>query len=208
MMARFLAFLLAAAMMTAPSLAQVSRRQPTTQGPSALEEHAARMEHDAVADIKAGQTGTGWFVDIDVVYPADTAEYQAVGKYALMVFSLFSNDRTELPLANVRVNGISLQCLDFIPRDVPPDSASAKAFGEFRTDTLCVVPVDVARKGTDFKLDFTKNHKDVEVATSPFEEPDFVKADSDPRSPPRPDPAVLQQFIDREYPGFGFQVRP
>jgi hypothetical protein len=206
-MAKLLAFLFAALMVTSPSFAQISRKQPTTTGPSALLSHAARMEHDAVEDIKAGHSGTGWFVDIDIVYPTDTAEYEAVGKYALMVFSLFSDDRDELPLAQVKVGGVRLECLDFVPRGVPADSASAKAFGKFRADTLCIVPAVLARNGKGIKLDFTKNHKDVEIGNSPFEEPDFVKADSDPRSPPKPNPAVLQRFIDREYPGFGFQLR-
>jgi hypothetical protein len=208
MTVRVVAFLLAALLMTPPSFAQVSRQQPTTQGPSALESHAARMEHDATEDIKAGQLGTGWFVDIDVVYPTDTAEYEAVGKYALMVFALFSDNRTELPLARVLVGGIQLQCLNFIPRDVPQHSASAKAFGKFRADTLCVVPVDVTRKSKDVKIDFTKGHRDIEVSANPFQEPDFVKADSDPQSTPGPNPVVLQQFIDREYPGFGFRIAP
>lgn len=206
MTARFLAFSLATLLAVSPSFAQETRVRSTTAGPSALEAHAARMERDAAENLKAGYPGVGWFVDIDSVYPADTAEYEAVRKSFLMVFSLFSNDRAELPLARVTVGGVQLECPDSMPRDVPLDSATARGFGKFRADTLCIVPVDVARKSKNIKLDFTKSHKNIEIPAYPFEEPDFVKADSDPRPSVTPNLTALQRFIDREYPCFGFRV--
>lgn len=208
MMWKALVFVLAGLAASSPTFAQGQRKQPTTFGPSALESHAARMENDAANDLKTGQASTGSFVDLDIVYPHDKAEYEALGKYALMVFALFSDNQSELPLARADVGGVRLQCLDSISRKVPPKSATAKAFGRFRADTLCLVPVGTARKSGKVKIDFAKNHDNLEVYSTPFEEPPFVKADSNPRSTPRPDPAVLRQFIAREYPGFGFRVRP
>jgi hypothetical protein len=199
---------LAGLVIASSALAQEMRKQPNTPGPSALESHAERMEHDAIQDIQSGNLGTGWFIDLDIVFPTDKEEYEAVGKYALMVFALFSDDRTDLPLAHAYVGGLPLKCLKSVPRDVPSASAMAKAFGKFRADTLCVLPMDVERRSSRITIDFGKIHQDLEVSSYPFEEPDFVKADIDPVSAPMPDPMVLEKFVSREYPGFGFQVRP
>jgi hypothetical protein len=200
-------FLLTALLFSSSSFAQVQRRQPNTSGPSALESHTARLEHDAAEDLKAGQPSTGYFVDLDMVFPTDRAEYEAVGKYALLVFALFSDDRGALPLTRVFVGSASLKCLEPISRDVPPASDTAKTFGKFRADTLCVLPIDAERENNKITIDFAKTYKGIEVSY-PSEEPDFVKADINPRSSSVPDPVALEQFITREYPGFGFRVRP
>jgi hypothetical protein len=207
-MARASAVLLAGVLVTSTALAQEQRRQPNTHGPSALETHAARIEHDAVEDLKTGPAGFPWFVDLDVVFPTDGAEYQALGKYAILVFALFSNDQTELPLARAYVGDVPLKCLGPVSRGVPPESATAKAYGKFRADTLCVLPIGVKRKGSDIKVDFAKNRKGLAISSSLFEEPDFIKADIDPQSLSEADPITLEKIIAREYPGFGFRVRP
>src|SRR5256885_16906231 len=103
MMARGVIFFLVGLVIVSPALAQGQRKQPNTTVPSALESHAARMEHDALQDINAGNLATGWFVDLDMVFPADKEEYETVGKYALLVFALFSDDQTGLTLAHAYV---------------------------------------------------------------------------------------------------------
>jgi hypothetical protein len=200
-------FLLAGGLVPSSSFAQ-QRMQPVTTVPSALESHAARIEHDAVEDLKAGQPSTGTFVDLDAVFPTDKAEYEALGKYALLVFALFSDEQEKLPLAHAYSGDVPLRCLKSIARDVLPASATAKAFGKFRADTLCVLPMDLKRKSSRITIDFTKGYMGLEVSSYVLEEPDFVKTDADPRSSPEPDTATLENFIAREYPGFGFQVRP
>ena len=209
MTARAIACFVASLIIGFPAFAQ-QRRQPDTKGPSALDSHAARLEHDAAEDLKAGKLATGRFVDLDIVFPGDKGEYEAVGKRALMVFALFSNDQTELPLARAYVGGVVLKCTEAVPRDVPPDSATAKSFGKYRADTLCLLPMDVERKSSRVTIDFTRNKQGLEVSSYSLSqaEPDFVKADIDPGPGPAPDPAALREFVEREYPGFGFQVQP
>ncbi len=209
MTARVSFFLVASFLIASSSLAREQRQLPKTVGPSALNSHAARIEHEAVEDLKADRAGSPWSVDLDMVFPIDKAEYEALGKYVILVFALFSNDQTELPLSGAYVGGTPLKCLRPVPRDVPPASATAKAFGKFRSDTLCVLPMDLERAANSVKIDFAKNHKGLDVSyhfiTS--EEPDFVKADIDPQPLPMPDPVILEKIIAREYPGFGFRVR-
>ena len=205
---RALVLLALAVLAISPSFAQEPRRQPNTVGPSALESHAARMEHGAMADLKAGQPATGFFVDLDIVFPTDRNEYEAVGKRVLLVFALFSDDQAELPLAGAYNGGLPLECLKSVSRHVPPESATAKAFGKFRADTLCLLPIDVKRKSNRITIDFAKSHRGLEVSSYYLEEPDFVSADVNPASSPMPDPVALGAFINREYPGFGFQVIP
>lgn len=205
---RALVLLVFAVSVISPSFAQEPRRQPNTVGPSALESHAARMEQDAMADLKAGQPATGFFVDLDIVFPTDRQEYEAVGKRILLVFALFSDDQSALPLARAYNGGVPLECLKSVPRDVPSESATAKALGRFRADTLCLLPIDVKRKSNRITIDFAKTHKGLEISSFNLEEPDFVSADVNPASPRMPDPVALSGFINREYPGFGFQVAP
>jgi len=200
-------FCLAGLLVASPALAQ-QRQQPDTMGPSALDSHAARLEHDAVEDLKAGKLANGHFVDLDIVFPGDRQEYEAVGKNFLLVFALFSNDQADLPLARAKAGDVPLKCLKSVSRDVPPDSATAKSFGKYRADTLCLMPVDLERKGSHIVIDFTKNLEGLEVAAFVLNEPDFVKADANPQSASAPDSVALQKFVDREYPGFGFQVQP
>lgn len=207
-MARAAVFLFAGFLVASSAFAQVPRRQPNTTGPSALESHAARLEHDAVQDLKDGKPSSGWFVDLDLVFSGDKEEYEAVGKYGLMVFALFSSDQTQLPLAHAYVGGVELKCLPSVSRDVPSDSATAKAFGKFRADTLCLLPLDLEHKSNRISIDFAKSPKGLEVSSFALEEPDFMKADTDLKSNPTPDPVMLQNFVNREYPGFGFQVQP
>jgi hypothetical protein len=55
-------------------------------------------------------------------------------------------------------------------------------------------------------VDFAKNRKASEVTSYPIGESAMIKADTDPRSPATPDSVVLTKIINREFPGFGFQV--
>lgn len=207
MRTRFFAVLLTGVFLGLPASAQ-QRMQPSTLGPSALADHAARIEHDAVEDLKVNPArGTG-FVDLDAVEPADKAEYLALGRYIILVLATFSEDKTELPLARVYSGGAQLKCLAPVWRDVAAGSATATAYGKFRSDSLCVLPANLARKGGGITVDYTKNQKRLEVTDYPFGEMDLVKADSDLRPSSAPDPAVLKKIIAREYPGFGFEVLP
>jgi hypothetical protein len=193
-------------MLASPALAQATRQQPTTYEPSSLLAHAARIERDATQDLKANPQGFGWFVDLDMYISNDKAEYEALAKYVLLVFSAFSNDPAELPLAKMSAGGVALKCSQGRRYDLPADSATAKAYGNFRADSLCVLPMPVERKTNALTVDFAKSRTGLQISPVPFEEPDFVKADSDPISLPSPDPLILQKILTREYPGFGFGV--
>ena len=204
MKASISALLLAGLLLSLPAAAQ--RRQPDTPGPSALADHAARIEHDAAQDLKSDPAGYGWFVDLDLVFPKDRAEYEALGKFAIIVLASFSNDKAELPLSAVYAAGAPLTCLSPVWRDVPPGSATAKAYGTFRSDTLCALPIEAMRKSNSIKVDFAKNRNGLEVSGMAIKEPGFIEADPDPRPSPSPDPLVLEKMIEREYPGFGFRL--
>jgi hypothetical protein len=207
MTARVAAFLFAGALIALPASAQPTQ-QPTTYGPSALADHATRIEHHAAEDLKTDPGGFGWSVDLDLYISKNKAEFEALGKYIILVFATFSNDRGELPLARVYSGGAPIKCLAPVWRDVPPQSATAKAYGKFRSDSLCVLPIDLARQNNIIAVDFARNRKSLVVSSYPVGDLDFVKTDQNPRPLPSPDPMVLKRIIAREYPGFGFQVRP
>jgi hypothetical protein len=202
---RIIILLFASTLAAFPASAQ-QRQQPTTYGPNMLSNYAARIEQGAVEDLKADPRSSGWLVDLDVFIPDDRPEFEALGKYTLLVFATFSDNRAELPLAKVYSGGVPLQCLAPVWRDVPPKSASAKAYGKFRSDSLCLLPIDLALKSNSITVDFAKNRKASEVTSYPIGESAMIKADTDPRSPATPDSVVLTKIINREFPGFGFQV--
>jgi len=189
-----------------PAQAQTMRQQPTTYGPMSLLAHAARIESDAARDLKTNPEGFGWFLDLDMVFPDNKAEYEALGKYLLLDFSAFSNDAAELPLANVYVGGVALKCSQGRRYDLPSDSATAKAYGKFRMDSLCTLPMPLERMSNVITVDFAKNREGLKMSPVPYDEPAFVKADRDPISSPSPDPVVLEKIVEREYPGFGFGI--
>ena len=142
MTARCFAFLLAGAILAPSAMAQ-SVKKPTTYGASALDASNARLEQDAIDELKSNPGGNAWFVDLDMVFPNTREEYEALGKYVILEFNIFSNDQSELPLSKVYVGGVALNCPAVVPRDVPSASATAKAFGKFRMDSLCVLPMEV-----------------------------------------------------------------
>lgn len=189
-----------------PAFAQLLQQHPSSYGPSALEDHAARIESYAVEYLKTNSKGPH-SVDIDVYASRDKKEFEALGKYIVLVFASFADNKAELPLSKVYSGRSPIKCLPSVWRNVPSKSATAKANGSFRSDTLCLLPIDMARRSDDIFVDFAKNYRAVKVVSYAFRDIDLLKSDRSSHSFPVPNPDVLKKIIDREYPGFGFRVQ-
>jgi hypothetical protein len=145
------------------------------------------------------------YIEFDIAYPADAAEYAAVGKYAVLLLAACSHDASELPLARVYVRDRALKRIGSAVRAVPAGSQAHKVLGENRVDSFYLVPVDLLRGKDALLADFAKNRTGFVVSSDFDLPPDFILKDAAPKVSSRPSLVAIRTMIDREYPGFGIE---
>ena len=145
----------------------------------------------------------------DVAYPASDAELTDTAGNGVLLLTLLSQDREELPPARlfVSVAGESheLRLITATPIRLVEDAGVSKVLGRHRWDGLYVFPVGFARDGAVLTVDFAKNrtgfvagefsdsHYEVLLYRTP--RPNVAPSDASP-------PDAVMALVAREFPGF------
>jgi hypothetical protein len=145
---------------------------------------------------------------IDFCWPSSAEEYQAIGKYVLVLVSVVTQDAAELPLRRVyvTVNGeqTELAKLSSQRRDVKKGSTTHPILGPFREDGFYVAPAGLMMRDGYLQADFAIRRNSFNLYKLPGTPPDFVKADKEsiPARDATPNMPALKALLTREYQGF------
>lgn len=144
----------------------------------------------------------------DIAFPKDSTEFHRLNGYGLLVVTAISQDRSEIPLRRVYVQGEHgqevLQRLSSISSAVdPPDGAVAQIFGPFRVDAMYLFPVHCRFKDSKLLTDFAQNRMGLHLATFPERIPPALKALPKEKPTSIPPLKEIRQFAHREYPDLG-----
>ena len=188
--------------------AQTLTRRPVSQGAVTPADMTERLEKAAMRTKEQAPKGAARGSSIDFCWPASAEEYQAIGKYVLVLVSVVTQDAAELPLRRVyvTVNGeqTELAKLSSQRRDVKKGSTTHPILGPYREDGFYVAPAGLMMRDGYLQADFAIRRSNFNLYKLPGTPPDFVKADNDPM-PARdatPNMPTLKALLTREYQGF------
>lgn len=188
--------------------AQTLTKRPVSQGAVTPADMTQRLEKAALRTKEQAPKGAARGSSIDFCWPSSAAEYQAIGKYVLVLVSVVTQDAAELPLRRVYVTvdgeQTELTRLSSQRRDVGKGSTTFSILGPFREDGFYVAPAGLMMRDGYLQADFAIRRNNFNLYKLPGTPPDFVKADSDPMpaKDAAPNMAALKALLAREYQGF------
>lgn len=146
-------------------------------------------------------------VSSDIALPADSEEYEALGKNAVLLLTAHSAQASELPLrsAYVAVGDIRvpLQRITALPVESVTVSRSGRPETYARQVAFYLVPIYLLTRDAHLKVDFAGRRDGFGVtrfsASALDEAPTFVRAD-DYGYPSEPDLTAARALIVREFP--------
>jgi len=188
--------------------AQTLTKRPVSQGAVTPADMTERLEKAAVRTKEQAPKGAARGSSIDFCWPSSVEEYQAIGKYVLVLVSVATQDAAELPLRRVyvTVNGeqTELVRLSSHRRDVKKGSTTFSILGPFREDGSYFAPAGLMMSDGYLQADFAIRRNNFNLYKLPGTAPDFIKADNNPM-PARdatPNMSALKALLTREYQGF------
>ena len=201
--------LVALALLASASVeAQTLTQRTVSQGAVTPADMTERLEKAALRTKEQAPKGAARGSSVDFCWPSSAAEYQAIGKYVLVLVSVATQDAAELPLRRVYVTvdgeQTELVRLSSQRRDVKKGSTTFSILGPFREDGFYVAPAGLMMRNGYLQADFATRRNNFNLYKLSGTPPDFVKADSDPM-PARdatPKMPALKALLAREYQGF------
>jgi hypothetical protein len=193
---------------SATAEAQTLTKRPVSQGAVTPADMTERLEKAALRTKEQAPKGAARGSSIDFCWPSSAAEYQAIGKYVLVLVSVVTQDAAELPLRRVyvTVNGeqTELVKLSSQHRDVGKGSTTFSILGPYREDGFYVAPAGLMMRDGFLQADFAIRRNNFNLYKLPGTPPDFIKADDNPMPPKdaAPDMPALKALLTREYKGF------
>lgn len=206
-MRTLLSWMLAAFLVTAAN-AQTLTKRPTSQEPVTAAEMTERLEKSAVRTAKSAPKGAARGASVDFTWPADADEYRTLAKHVLVLVSVVTQDKAELPLRRVyvTVNGreTELTRLSSQLSDVGKGSVTFTVLGPFREDGFYLAPAGVMMADGYLQADFAVRRNGFNLYKLPGEAPAFIKADNNPMpaKDAKPETPALRALLQREYKGF------
>jgi hypothetical protein len=145
----------------------------------------------------------------NIAYPADAKEYAALHGFGVMLVSVFSQDKDEIPPKRLfaRVGGTEVT-LHLFTSVFVKDSGSdmvRRVLGPHRWDGLYYYPVYLTLKAEELVMDFAKNRADfvmVRFSDQDRKVLDLLKIPIPPPKGNKPPKEALIKLVAREYPGF------
>jgi len=185
----------AAALAIAAMLAAV-----TCAGPAAATPKKPARDVDAVLRQLGASTIRG--IDSDICLPATAAEYEALGKNAVVMVTASSAIATELPVRSVyalhKGVRIPLRRIALLP-------PSVDAEGRVTQISFHILPIQLMKRDTQLLADFTGERKAFGFHSFTAAKgldagaPAFARLD-EYDDPSEPDDAALRDLLKREYP--------
>jgi len=145
----------------------------------------------------------------DFAYPADEKEYAALDGFGVMLVSVFSQDRDEIPpkriFARVGDSEITLHLFTSVFVKESGSDMVKKVLGPNRWDGLYYYPVYLTLQAKELVMDFAKNRTGfvmAQLADKDRAALDFLKTPILPPKGDKPPKEAITKLVAREYPGF------
>jgi hypothetical protein len=145
----------------------------------------------------------------DIAYPADEKEYKALDGFGVMLVSVFSQDKDELPpkriFARVGDSEITLRLFTSVFVKESGSDMVQRVLGPNRWDGLYYYPVYLTLQATELVMDFAKTRTGFVIARFSDQDRKVLDSLNIPIPPPKknkPPKAALIKLVAREYPGF------
>jgi hypothetical protein len=145
----------------------------------------------------------------DIAFPASSSELTDTGGYGVLLITVLSQDRSELPPKRIYVSlGGKQQVLELISATQSPQKPSPnieRVLGANRWDALYRFPVYLMQDGATLSMDFAKNRDAFDLGT--FSTQEREELGYGPLGENAPSNTSLQsdaltKMVEREYPGF------
>jgi hypothetical protein len=191
--------------------AQMTSHGPATQGAVSPQSIDQRLEKRAAELKQMAPQGADRYVLFDLAFPADPAEYRAVGGSALILITAVSKRADELPLRRVytRAAGKDVDCRKLGSRrsELPAGSLARAVVGRYREDAFWFAPIGALLSESLLMCDFARNRTGFIVNRAALDPPDFIRVDRPADAAAKPEDAAVRAFVEREFPGFGILAR-
>lgn len=206
-MKRFLVCLLAL-LVVQPACAQTLTKRPVSQDPVSQADMTARLEKSAIQTAKSAPKGAARGSSVDFCWASSPEEYRALAKHVLVLVSVVTQDKAELPLRRVyvTVDGKETELVRLSSQlgDVRKELKTFSVLGPYREDGFYLAPAGLMMADGYLQADFTVRRNGFNLYKLPGTPPDFIKADSNPMPAPdaRAGTPALKALLQREYRGF------
>jgi hypothetical protein len=140
----------------------------------------------------------------------EAGEFEALGRYAVMLLTVLSQKSEELPVKRVyiRADGkeVPVQPLSSWRSEVDATLLSAKIFGRFREDGFYLLPMGSLLRDGQVLIDLAANRTGWTMMALPSNGAKASRAatfaNTDPAPNAKPDLKALQAFVRKKFPGF------
>lgn len=203
--------LILAALISSRSAAQPSHvevHEAFQKGPVANAAIDERLEATAVQFASRGDIPR--VALFDMAFPADSAEYERMHGYALVVITAVARDSAELPLGRAYVAGAARpETLTVVARILSrvSDAAIGGAFGTYREDVVLLMPMRARVPGAALLVDFAAHRSAFRITVFDDDLPplleSFQQLSAPAGVPPR---AEVDTLLEREYPDLAAAV--
>lgn len=192
----------------AAPFAHDDQREPDGIGPTTYQSVTADLEQQAARSTALGYDAQR-VAHFDFVLPSTAEEFRATAGSAILLFSVVTNDRNELPLARVYAligNRVTeLRRIAWQSAAQPAPARKPRILGQYREDGFYLLPVGLAAKNGVLLADFATNRQGFTITSLPLATADRIgQFQGVPHGPL--DPAATQRFLSREYPGFSVKL--
>ena len=143
-----------------------------------------------------------------ILEPDDVAEFNALGRYALLVLTVVTQSAEELPLKRVYLRmpdrEVPILKIGSWRRNVDQKLVTYKMYGPYREDGLYLFPLGAYLRTAQIQMDLATNRSGLPVLELPAEWPDWLRTVQSPEPIPGalPNLRTLQDFIKRKTSGF------
>lgn len=193
----------------APVITGAPIESKQTSGATSRERHSSEIEASAKASQQRGDDPSARYRKFDIWWPDDVDEYRRMAHYAVMLLTVVTQKREELPLVRVYVRAggrdLALRKIASMRSEYPAGSVVAKMFGRYREDAFYLAPGHAFMREGAVLADFTVNRKEMGVVKLPtsvgVERAKTFPAD-DPPTKGKPEAATFKDFMGRSFPGF------
>jgi hypothetical protein len=200
-----------------PATAQVSA--PTASGAPIQsrigDAVTSRASHDAYIEARAqaaqdkGDDASARYRIFSISWSDEVDEYQRMARHVVMLLTVVTQKREELPLARVYVRAggrdVTLRKIGSTRREYAAGNVAGKMFGRYREDAFYLVPGSALMRDGAVYADFSANRKEMGVVQLPTTVGQERAKDFPTDEPPansKPDADAFKAFMNRKYPGF------
>ncbi len=180
-----------------------------THEPTSRTQHENAIQDAAASLLERGRDPVARYRKFNIWWPRTRGEYARMARYTVMLLTVVTQKREELPLARVYIRAgghdVLLRKIASQRSEYDANNVAGKMFGHYREDAFYLVPGAALMRDGVVLADFSANRKGMGVVKLPTavgqkRARQFPAGDPSPKG--KPDPETLKALMLRNFPGF------